>query len=325
MWLLFLVYAGLIIVAGTQLSRSAEVISDGLGLSKAWAGTLLLSIGTSLPELVTCCRAAQIGAPDLAGGNIFGSNLFNLLILILVGILYPRGLYRARRKRGLIVTALFSIILAGISLVAMVVKFPRGIGWVGFDTVFILGVYLWASAAITELERKKGASGERAANKSARLGSARALCLYLLAAAIIVFAGTGLTDTSKLIAVETGLGETLIGSILVAAATSLPELVTSIASICMGLPEMAIGIVFGSNLFNILLFFFGDIFYREGLIMSGLSPQHLVTATMGIVLTTVAVIGLLIPSRRNFFGINVSSLIILSGYLVTFIYLFYTG
>ncbi|MGI5881635.1 MAG: sodium:calcium antiporter [Dethiobacteria bacterium] len=325
MWLLFLVYSGLIIVAGTQLSKNAELVSDGLGLSKAWAGTLLLSIGTSLPELVASCRAAMIGAPDLAGGNIFGSNLFNLLILILVGILYPRGLYRARRKRGLIVTALFSIILAGISLVAIVVKLPWGIGWVGLDSIFVFGMYLLASAIITGLERNRNGSRVEADNKTTRSGLARALYFYLLAAAIIVFAGVGLTDTSKLIALETGLGETMIGSILIAAATSLPELATSITSICMGLPEMAIGVVFGSNLFNILLFFFGDIFYREGLLLGSLSFQHLVTAVMGMVLTTVAVIGLLIPSRRNIFGINAPSWVILGGYLVTFLYLFYMG
>lgn len=325
-WLLFFVYAALIVLAGTQLSKNAEKISGGLGLSSAWAGTLLLSTATSLPELVATCRAAMIDAPDLAGGNIFGSNLFNLTLLVLVNLLHLRSLFKARRKRGLIVTALFSIMLSGIAIAAMVMKLPFRAGWVGLDTIFILVAYLSGSAIITELEREKGGE-EKHVEKYAecRRGMVKAAGLFLLAAAVIIFAGTGLTDTAELIALETGLGRTLVGSILVAASTSLPELVATIASIRMGLPEMAIGNVFGSSFFNLLLFFITDLFYRKDLLMGVLSPQHIITAIMSIILTTIAVIGLLIPERRIISGLSVSSIIILIGYLATFIYLFYTG
>lgn len=268
----------------------------------------------------------MIDAPDLAGGNIFGSNLFNLTILVLINLLHLRSLFRARRKRGLIVTALFSIMLSGIAIAAMVMKLPFRAGWVGLDTILILVVYLSGSAIITGLEREKGGEEKCVENSpERRQGMAKAAGLFLLAAAVIIFAGTGLTDTAELIAVKTGLGRTLVGAILVAASTSLPELVATIASIRMGLPEMAIGNVFGSNFFNLLLFFCTDIFYRKDLLMGVLSPQHMITAIMSIILTTVAVIGLLVPERRNITGLNVSSIIILIGYLATFIYLFYTG
>ncbi len=328
MWLTLLANAGLIILAGTQLSKNAERISRGLGLSTAWAGALLLSIATSLPELVTSRRAVIIGAPDLAGGNIFGSNLFNLALLVLIDLFYRRGIFTARRKRGLVLTAIFSIFLTGISIGAMVMKLPFRAGWVGLDTILILVVYLLGSGIIMDQEKEKVDDVKRADKKSFSrppYETVRGMVFFLLAAAVIIFAGTRLTDTADLIAAETGLGKTLAGFLFIAAATSLPELVATVAAVRMGFPEMAIGNVFGSNFFNILIFFFTDFFYRQGLLMSVLSPQNIITAIMVIILTTVAIIGLLIPGRRRVVGLSVPSMIILAGYLATFIFLFQTG
>ncbi len=324
MWPALFLNAALIVLAGTQLSKNAERISGGLGLSSAWAGALLLSIATSLPELVTSRQAVVIGAPDLAGGNIFGSNLFNLALLVLIDFLCRRGLFTARRKRGLVITALLSISLNSISVLAMVMKLPFRVGWVGLDTILILIVYILGSGLIMDLEREK-VSGEKHADKKSfsrrRRVPVKSLTLFLFAAIIIIYAGTGLTNAADLIAVETGLDKTFVGSLFIAAATSLPELVATIAALRLGLPEMAIGNVFGSNFFNILLFFFTDLFYRQGLLMSVLSMQNIVTASMTILLTAVAIRGLLIPGKR-FGRISVTSMIILAGYLVTFIYLF---
>ncbi len=110
---LFIISAAAILLAGTQLARNAEKISSGLGLSSAWAGALLLPLATSLPELVTSRRAVVIDAPDLAGGNIFGSVLFNLTIIALIDIVQGPGPLVTVRKKRLALTALLSIAMLG--------------------------------------------------------------------------------------------------------------------------------------------------------------------------------------------------------------------
>ena len=105
-WLLFFLDAAFIIVAGMQLTKNAEKVAVSLGLGHTWAGALLLPLATSLPELVTALRAALIAAPDLIGGNIYGSILFNLTLIALIDLAQGRGPLTARRKRTLFLTCL---------------------------------------------------------------------------------------------------------------------------------------------------------------------------------------------------------------------------
>lgn len=90
-WLQFFISAVIIIIAGTKLSLYADVISERTGLSKAWIGMILLGVVTSLPEVATSVASAvKINAPDLAFGNIFGSNMINLFIIPLTDVAYRK-------------------------------------------------------------------------------------------------------------------------------------------------------------------------------------------------------------------------------------------
>ena len=153
-WLIFLIDTVMIVVAGTQLAKNAEKISTGLGLSSAWAGIFLLSVSTSLPELVVTSRAVLINAPDLAGGNIYGSVIFNLTIIALIDLLQGRGPLKARRKRSLILTALLSITIIIFSMFGILLALPYRVGWVGVDSIALVLVYFLGSGMITKLERK---------------------------------------------------------------------------------------------------------------------------------------------------------------------------
>lgn len=325
MWLLFFGSAILIIVAGMQLTRNGEKISNSLNMSTAWAGALLLPLATSLPELVVSRRAVMIDAPDLAGGNIYGSIIFNLLLIALIDLLQGAGPITARRKRGLIVAALFCIIIISLSTLAMILSLPYRIGWVGIDSLLILIVFLLGSSAIIRLEKKPAyQAGENMhASPKRKHELPGALIRFFLAAVVIIFAGTVLTDAADTIALETGLSRTLVGSIFVALSTSLPELVTITTALRLGLVEMAIANVFGANFFNILLFFFADVFYRQGLIFTDLSTDTMVVAVMGILLTAVAVLGFIFPLRQSYFRLGITSIVILGGYLLTLVFLFY--
>ncbi len=325
MWLQFFGSAILIIIAGMQLTRSAEKISNALNMSTAWAGALLLPLATSLPELVVSRRAVIIGSPDLAGGNIYGSIIFNLVLIALIDLLQGAGPLTARRKRGFIVSALFCVVIISFSSLAILLSLPYRIGWVGIDSLLVLLIFLWGSSAIVRLEKKtkKTARTERENESSPRSELASAILRFSLAALVIIFAGSILTDAADAIARETGLSQTLVGSIFVAVSTSLPELVTITTAVRLGLVEMAVANVFGANFFNVLLLFFADVFYRQGLLFSSLSPDNLVVALMGVILTAVALLGFVFPLRGHYFRLSITSVLIMGGYLLTLVFLLY--
>lgn len=320
MWLHFFGSAILIIFAGMQLTRNAEKISNALNMSTAWAGALLLPLATSLPELVVSRRAVIIDSPDLAGGNIYGSIIFNLVLIALIDLLQGAGPLTVRRKRGLIVAGLLCVVIISFSCLAILISLPYRIGWIGIDSLLILLIFLLGSSALVRLEKKTARNANEYYPKNELTG---AILRFTLAALVIIFAGSVLTDAADAIARETGLSHTLVGSVFVAVSTSLPELVTITTAVRLGLVEMAVANVFGANFFNILLLFFADIFYRRGLLLSSLSPDILIVALMGIILTAVALLGFIFPLRRHYFRLGVTSIVIIGGYLLTLVFLLY--
>lgn len=325
MWLSFLFFATLIVLAGTQLTKNAEKVAAGFGLSGAWAGALLLPLATTLPELVVSRRAAIIGSPDLAGGNIYGSILFNLTLIASIDLVQGRGPLTSRSKRGLVITALLSITAITFSILGILLALPFHLGWVGYDTVVLLLIYLVGSRMIMGVERRREEDYRKEVKRKGEKRSEllRGLTFFALAAGVIIFAGTGLTDVSERIAQETGLGRTLIGSLFIAITTSLPEVVTTTTAVRLGYVEMAVANVFGANFFNILLLFFTDVFYRQGPLLRELAFPNVIAGVMAIILTLVAVINLLYPLRTRFLRMGWPSILVICGYLLTFAFLFY--
>jgi len=153
----------------------------------------------------------------------------------------------------------------------------------------------------------------------------RAITGFALAAAVIVAAGIMLSVNADLIARNTGLGQTFVGTMLVAGATSLPELVAAIAAIRIGAYDMAVGNVLGSNIFNILILVVTDIAYTGGSVYHAVSTQHLITAMTAIILSSIAVIGLFYRSKRTILMLGWDSVAILTGYLIMTYALFKTS
>ena len=323
-WLLFSLDAAFIIVAGMQLTKNAEKIAANLGLSQTWAGALLLPLATTLPELVTSVRAALIAAPDLVGGNIYGSILFNLTLIALIDLVQGRGPLMARRKRTLLLTALMSMLILVISILGFILALPYRVGWIGLDSLAILIVYLLGSGMIMGLEgRRREQAEDKNGAEDNRKKDLLCSCLFFgLAALIIVAAGTNLTDTADSISRETGLGRTLVGTIFIAITTSLPELVTTIAAARLGFVEMAVANVFGANFLDVFIFFIADLFYRQGLLFLHLSAQNFILALMGIFLSLIVLISLHYPFRRQFLRMGLPSYFIIISYVVTIIFLY---
>jgi cation:H+ antiporter len=116
--------------------------------------------------------------------------------------------------------------------------------------------------------------------------------MYMVNALIIVGAATYLPHLGEKIAEMTGLGQTFVGSIFIAVSTSLPEVVASIAAVRIGAVDLAVGNIFGSNLFNMGILALDDIFYTKGPLLSNVSGSHMITAISAMTMTAIAVIGL---------------------------------
>ncbi len=307
----------LIIISGTFLSKFGDIIADKTGLGQALIGGILIALATSLPELVTSITSSLVGAPNIAIGNVFGSNTFNLMILAIVDLLHGPGPLMLRVRYSHILSGLLGILLSSIVALSIIVShftsFKLGIAGLGIDSLIIIFTYLFGTRLIYRYENKNPLDKETEEKElydEKNTSFKKAVMGFLISAILIVFAGIHLSITGDKIASLTGINESFIGSIMIAAATSLPELVATISAIQINAYNMAIGNVFGSNIFNMIIIFFADLFYKPDFILASVSVDHVITAMIGLIMSTIALIGLFYRSKRTVFSIGWDSLFI---------------
>ena len=236
---MMLVGLAALLLGGGALVSGAVALALRWGLPPLVVGVTLVGMGTSLPELLTSLRAAQAGAPDLALGNVVGSNTANvLLILGLTALLAPVAFPRATwRREGLAVL--------GVSVAtALWVAVAGGLGRTG-GAVFLAGfaaMIAWQLRGGGDVDEE--VSGDMTAPR-AWLALALGFAGVLLGAELLVRGAIG-------VARSFGVSEAVIGLTVVAIGTSLPELATSAMAAWKGRSDVALGNILGSNLFNLL-------------------------------------------------------------------------
>lgn len=331
LWLEFIFCSIVIVYCGTRLSKYGDVIAEKTGLGRAWIGMILLASITSLPELATGISAvAIVGAPDIAIGDVVGSCVYNLAILASMDLFDRKTPLFKRADFGHIISSAMGILLISI-FIAGVLLGPTlpSIGHVGLYTPIIFFVYLVGLRAVYYYEKRgmKEAIREVAlVFKYEDISAKRAWSMYLVNGAAIVMAASWIPMIAKSLAELTSWGEGFMGSVFVAMTTSLPEVVVSIAAIRIGAHDLAIGNMFGSNMFNILVVGVDDIFYLEGPILNAISADHLITALAALMMTAVAVAGLTYrPDKKAFMRVGWDTVTILSLWLLSFAYLVYAG
>lgn len=236
-----LVAIGLValITGGDVLVRGAVGVAQRLGLSPMVIGLTLVGFGTSVPELMTSVLAALDGAPGIALGNVVGSNIANILLILgAAAVLAPMALDGARGRDGVVLIAVsllcYALIQAGL--------IGRGAGTL---LVLLLAVYLVATFVLS-----KGAAAEDLPETA--MTTLRGLLLFAAGLAGVLIGARLLVDGATGIALDFGISQAVIGLTIVAVGTSLPELVTSVIAARKGQVELALGNVVGSNIFNIL-------------------------------------------------------------------------
>jgi cation:H+ antiporter len=328
-WLEFLLCVALIGAAGPALARYGDVIAELTGLSRSWIGLVLIATATSLPELFTGMSAVTVAdVPNIAIGDALGSCVFNLVMLVLLDEL-SRGkpLYR-RIDQGHILTAGFGVILIGL-VGAFILLSQRDLAFevrhISIYTLFIIAIYLVAMRAAFVYERRAHPSPGSAAAKGG-ITMRQAALRYAAAAGVVVVAGVWLPFVGEAIAESTGLKATFVGTLLIAGATSVPELVVTIAALRLGAVDIAIGNLLGSNLFDILIVALDDFAYRKGPLLRAVSPAHAVTAFAGVIMSGIFVVAMLYkPQSRLGGALGWTSLSLLVVYLFSAYALYLLG
>ena len=305
-WLQFAFCVLLIGAAGSRLSHYGDVIAEKTGLSGTWVGVVMLATVTSLPELATGISAVSFAdMPDLAVGDVLGSCVFNLFILFVLDFLHRKESVYTRASQGHILSAGFGIMMlgfAGFSLLVSSQGHVVRIGHVGLYSPLILVLYVLAMRTVFRYEHdQKKKSAEQVAEVYRHLSFRRAVVGYSLAAAVVVGVGTWLPFVGQQIAHLMGWETTFVGTLFVAFATSVPEVVVTLAALRIGALDMAIGNVLGSNLFNVAILAVDDIFYLPGPLFDHVSPIHSVSAVSAIMMSGIAIVGLLYRPTTNLF------------------------
>lgn len=239
------ILGGLVLLAagGEFLVRGSVRLAERLGLSPLIIGIVLVGFGTSAPELVTSVLAALDGSPGIAIGNVVGSNITNLLLVLGAAAVFgPIAIDRRSFRRDGLAMAAATILLVG--LLATTETIGRLAGIAGL--ILLAGYLVVATRSENDHRSHQGQAP----------GTKRAVGLLLLvplAGLVAVLLGANfLVEGAETIARGMGVSEAVIGLSIVAIGTSLPELATAVASIIRRQPELAIGNVIGSCIFNIL-------------------------------------------------------------------------
>ncbi len=313
-WLKFIALLILVYIFGSRVTRSSDIIAEKKGWGRAFMGVVFISMVTSFPELFTGISAASIvKSPEISLGQIVGSCMFNLTIIALVQLFFRKNsLFKNNSKKDLL-PLLFSFILIVMFSLTLIISFKIQILNVGISSVIIFAVYIVLIHYIFK-NRKSGGSKE---TNYAKESLKNAVISFAVSSLIIIAVGFYLPIVGKELAIRMGWTDSFVGVIFLAFVTSFPELIVSIAAAKLGAFEMLLGNIAGSNLFNIAIIFFIDIFYFSGDIIADVTDPNIfyigiIAAAMNLVLFLTLFRGKVI---RTVFKIPLNSIIILILYV----------
>ena len=334
-FLRFILAAVIIFIAAFKLTKYAEILAEKWGITHHVMGFILLSLITALPELCASSTAAYIGNADLALGNLFGSNFFNIFIIVILDFLNHRKPIIFQVEKTLLYTARLGIILVAIAILGIVLTngaTPLSISFfshlklfhIGLISLMIAIVYFWGAKKI--FRASQGQQSPTPSVDKKDISIKFTLPKFIVSAVIIIATGiyvSHLADHISLLSFKgTVLGGTLVGTFLLAIATSLPELAVTTSAVKKGLCSMALGNILGSNLVNMQNIFWADIFYCPGTIFAAVSSLHIFTGSLVILLTLIVAWGIVKPVQKTFFKINILTLAILITYFGGFYLIF---
>ena len=248
-YILFVLGFILLIKGADWLVGGASSIAKKYRVSDIVIGLTIVSFGTSMPELIVNILASLNGNAEIAVGNVFGSNIANILLILgVAALIYPLPL-----KRGTVMSeipfSLMAALLVGFLANASLFDNPQGLIVSRIDGAILLFFFLLFMLYVFKVARE---GGEEAVESYEEKPMKKAVGLILLGVVALFLGGKWTVDGAVLVAGQLGMSESFIGLTVVAIGTSLPELVTSAVAAKRRNTDIAVGNAVGSNIFNIL-------------------------------------------------------------------------
>ncbi len=340
---IFTVAAVAIWVAGIKLSNTTDVLSHRLGFGSALGGVIVLAIATNLPEIAIVVSAAAANNIGVAVGNILGGIAIQTVILVAFDAFGMKQkvplTYQAANLtlviEGLLVIAVLVVAVMGTQLSGSLVFLRVGPDALLIAMLWIVGVWLIAkannglpwhepsgSAPDTQAMPKGQARvlQEQASSDRGR-STTREIMVFFGAAVVTLVAGVLLERSGSAIAAHIGMTGVLFGATVLAAATSLPELSTGLTATRAGDYQLAISDIFGGNAFLPVLFLLATLVSGRAVLPQA---QHtdIYLAGLGVLLTSVYLVGLIFRPRKLILGMGIDSLVVLMLYAIGTVGLF---
>ena len=326
---IFAVAATVVWMAGVRITRYANVISVRTGLGQALVGMLLLGGVTSLPEVAVAVSAAAHGEAALAVNSVLGGVAMQVAILAVADIAIGRKALTAVVPNPVVfLQGAFKVFLLSIVASAIVVGDVAflGVGLWMWLLLLLCGFAMWTLANAKarrpwrvvddeDLEGQESQRAEAEAKRDASRNLGSTIAAAAVAAGVIVAAGYILSRTGDAIAEQTGLGESFVGAVFVAIATSLPEVSTVLTAARAGLYTMAVSDIFGTNLFDVTLLFVIDAVAGGDPVLNSAGRFSTFATIIGITVTMMFVAGIAERRDRTILRMGIDS----AGVLVTYL------
>ena len=244
--LLLLVGLGLVVLGADWLVNGASSIARRAGISEFVIGLTIVGFGTSCPELVVSLSGAIEGNSDISGGNVVGSNIFNVLFILgLTAMVLPVGMTDKNRRIDIPITLGVTILLIILGITGSM-SGPVISRWEGVLMLLVFSAYLFYCF-------KSDSKDEFSETQQATLSITKSIALTLTGLAGLIFGGDLFVDSATALARQIGVSDKFIAVTILAGGTSLPELATSLVAAIKGKEQLALGNILGSNVFNAMM------------------------------------------------------------------------
>jgi len=326
-WLQFALSALVLVIAAVKLAEYGDAIGYHTKISGMFIGALLIASATSMPEILTMISAINQNHINLTAGDLFGSSMFNMLLLGLLDVIFYKNRVLRRVALRHALTASLGTMLTGIAVFFLLSDIHIQIGWIGLDSlmmmaIYFFGIWLLRSNPVNGVDNNESATPEAIENipslRKAIFGFVIGAGVLIAVAPLMVRSGSGIAEL-------TGLGDGFIGIVLIAFVTSLPELVAMIAATRLGAYDMAVGNLFGSNIFNMFTLALADVFYVQGSFLGAIDPIFALAGLLAMLLTTLGLIGNLAQVERRIWIVELDAVLLIVSYLAGMYLLYVRG
>lgn len=326
-WLIFVVCATAIVLAGVRLARDGDVIALRTGLGGAWIGAILVAGATSLPEIATAIFAVRVGTASLAVGDLFGSSMANVLLLAVADLTsrQVRVLTRVAINQALV--GALAISLTATAAAGILVGHDIALAGIGWAPVMITFGYVTGMRLLhTNRGEPPFSTPEETARAERTAPALRpAIAGFALASVMILVSARFLASSAAEIADQLGISSGFAGVTLLAITTSLPELVVAVAGVRTGAYDLAVGNLLGSNCFNMLIILALDVVDGPGVVLSSVTPDVLVGALFAILLMGQVLLEVLNRSERRIWYIEPGAFFLVLTYLIGLYFTYQAG